>query len=301
METRKITLIATIAVISLIAVGIGYAYTASTTNSGNVVSTEFVELKQTNVDTNLTGAYQFVPNGFNIYYDSENVSATVTNYIITNAKVQINTNGNTNGGVYTAIKMGNPFKLTATQTGGTPTNMTCNFETTLFNTTNGWDFIIEFKGETGDPTYAICHDGTWSVSSFLIKTKGESSALTYEDTTITVYYGYSGNDASTTYAPNSQPLGNATTGATIKFTVEKGAAITEADTSNIATINRTMANPGELVTVTITEGKTATITVAKTGETTTTVETSTTGQITTFVMPDYAVTVTITDTTTTNG
>ena len=45
MDTRKVTLIATIAVIALLAVGIGYAYTASTSNTGNDVDAEYIQIK----------------------------------------------------------------------------------------------------------------------------------------------------------------------------------------------------------------------------------------------------------------
>ena len=61
MDTRKVTLFATIAVIALVAVGIGYAYTATTVNSGNNVSTEYITLVQGG-----TGAYQFA-SGDNIF------------------------------------------------------------------------------------------------------------------------------------------------------------------------------------------------------------------------------------------
>ncbi len=45
MDTRKVTLVAVIAAIALVAAGIGYAYTASTSNSENNTGMEYVVLK----------------------------------------------------------------------------------------------------------------------------------------------------------------------------------------------------------------------------------------------------------------
>ncbi|AMK13553.1 hypothetical protein AUP07_0499 [methanogenic archaeon mixed culture ISO4-G1] len=50
MDTRKMTLFATIAAIALLAVGIGYAYMASTSNTGNTVNSEYLLISQNGND-----------------------------------------------------------------------------------------------------------------------------------------------------------------------------------------------------------------------------------------------------------
>lgn len=75
MDSRKVTLVATIAVIALVAVGVGYAYTAATQNTGNVVNPEYGVL---------------TPSGYsaafskNIVWDTLNTSneATGTSYTL---------------------------------------------------------------------------------------------------------------------------------------------------------------------------------------------------------------------------
>ena len=75
MDTRKITLIATIAVIALVAVGVGYAYTATTQNTANNASSNYIVLSQ-NVYS--WGTQQ-------LYYDTINTAAVDggTTYILT--------------------------------------------------------------------------------------------------------------------------------------------------------------------------------------------------------------------------
>lgn len=47
METRKIVLILTVAALVMVAIGVGYAYTAMTTNTGNTAETEYLIITQT--------------------------------------------------------------------------------------------------------------------------------------------------------------------------------------------------------------------------------------------------------------
>ena len=56
MDTRRTTLIATIAVIALLAVGIGYAYTAFTQNGGNSSNVGYITLTQVGDQTPYTFA-----------------------------------------------------------------------------------------------------------------------------------------------------------------------------------------------------------------------------------------------------
>lgn len=80
MDTRKVTLIATVALIALVAVGIGYAYTASTENSENDVGSEYLVITPT------TGDAQVYSGSFdeNIAYDTVKVAGFV-NYSLSGA------------------------------------------------------------------------------------------------------------------------------------------------------------------------------------------------------------------------
>ena len=80
MDSRKVSLFATIAVIALVAVGIGFAYTAATNNTGNNVTSEYiVALPSTDGSSAAyTGAITE-----NIEYNTVNTGGTVT-YSLTN-------------------------------------------------------------------------------------------------------------------------------------------------------------------------------------------------------------------------
>ena len=75
MDTRRTTLIATIIVIALLAVGIGYAYTAYTENSGNTSNVAYLKLTQTG-DTGYTFADGTTP----VQFDTFNEINTSTMY-----------------------------------------------------------------------------------------------------------------------------------------------------------------------------------------------------------------------------
>jgi type II secretory pathway pseudopilin PulG len=111
MDTRKITLIATIAVIALVAVGVGYAYTASTQNSTNSASGEYVTLTQAQTTGAADGSYKFA-NGAKVYFDTTNTALDTTTYSLSGIKDTTTFAG------YTVVQVGNPFDLVATQTNG---------------------------------------------------------------------------------------------------------------------------------------------------------------------------------------
>ena len=98
MDTRRTTLIATIIVIALLAVGIGYAYTAYTENSGNTSNVAYLKLTQ----TGNTG-YTFADGTTPVQFDTFN---------------EINTNT-----IYYALK--NPTTVTDGTTGGLTNPYTC--------------------------------------------------------------------------------------------------------------------------------------------------------------------------------
>ena len=110
MDTRKVTFIATIAAIVLVAVGIGYAYTASTVNSGNSASPEYITLVQGS-----TGAYQFADGEQNVYWDATDYivgSQPTTDFTLTGVVDESITG-------YKLVQLGKSFTLVADSVGAT--------------------------------------------------------------------------------------------------------------------------------------------------------------------------------------
>ncbi len=111
MDTRKVTLVATIIAIALLAVGIGYAYTATTVNSGNNASPEYITLIQGD-----TGAYKFSDDS-KIYWNTTDYKIddqAMTDFTLAAATVEIP--GMTGS---KAIAIGNQFTLKASVEGNT--------------------------------------------------------------------------------------------------------------------------------------------------------------------------------------
>lgn len=115
MDTRKVTFIATIAAIVLVAVGIGYAYTAMTTNSGNSVAPEYVTIVQGEA-----GAYTFAPlvdgNPQHVYWNSNDYSddgQPKTDFTLSGVVDNASVPG------YDMVQLGNDFTLVSSQVGNT--------------------------------------------------------------------------------------------------------------------------------------------------------------------------------------
>ncbi len=227
---RKITLIATIAVIVLIAAGVGFAYTASTQNSGNAASSEYVTLVQGG-----EGAYRFSNN-------TELDWNTVDKKVDTNYVTEYTTPGLTPGSAADHMgnvymkQLGDPFKvITKGVSMSSNVPLECmvepmstwdffvdgNHPTTFFLKVENNDDITWFKlinqnhaqkyGETGwdgGNTFPIAYDST---------------EKKYYDTTVTVYFAIDGDDSiEVTHAIGAQPKGppsNIIYYAMLKFTV----------------------------------------------------------------------------------
>jgi hypothetical protein len=79
MDTRKVTLLAVIVTIALVAAGVGYAYTATTSNTGNSVNTTYLTMVPYDTDraeTPTPTSYAAAFNGTHISYDSTTSKAT---------------------------------------------------------------------------------------------------------------------------------------------------------------------------------------------------------------------------------
>lgn len=237
MDTRKMTLFATIAAIALLAVGIGYAYTASTSNSGNNVTTDYVTIVQDNANEG-SGAYTFAGNAkihwnSDDYKDGQNIN---TKFTLDGVATNVATG-------YALTQIGDSFVLkTAPQTGGTAAaDVTCAITQTGFSTpeitgsTKTTAIFLKVVAATNDQavtslfkldneSFRLFTPGTpetLGASTFTIYDVGNG----YGDVTITAYYGYAGTaedgiivthyTGEAPLGPSAQPLDDAS----LKFTV----------------------------------------------------------------------------------
>jgi len=161
MDTRKVTLVATIAVIALVAVGIGYAYTAATSNSGNNVGAEYITITQEQ-----TGAYQFAKDGTFIYWDSsdyrENIGTSSMPFYVYKTAFSISSNLIINNaeskGIpgYDVVQLGDTFDVFAKKTNGSEiASVKCQIIPTAFTyqPVEGLDIFLKVTGATGSAQY----------------------------------------------------------------------------------------------------------------------------------------------------
>lgn len=161
MDTRKVTLVATIAVIALLAVGIGYAYTAMTTNQGNNASPEHLSIVQGG-----TGEYQFAPGNQHIYWDSNDFKVLEGNTLIGEGGIALGdfvtvftmtgTTSTTDVPITDteSVQIGNSFTLTVTPTGYTVSGQ-IDAKVTASN------FFIQAAGAVGSADiFMVADDGT---------------------------------------------------------------------------------------------------------------------------------------------
>ena len=236
------TLIATIAAIALVAVGIGYAYTAMTTNSGNSASAEYITVVQGG-----NGSYQF-SNSDLIYWDSVDYKITdpldpvigddialgdmVTKFSLTSGSTTITPSG---GSTYTVVQVGDSFTLKfAPQTGGQPiTGLSCVISSDSFALPSLGVVIVKVNNGSTDSYYMLTaaktlkgwdsslHTWTVTPASFEVL----NSAGSYTDATVTVYYGYEGTTTGLVveHASGASPAGPPVTpisSANMSFTVD---------------------------------------------------------------------------------
>ncbi len=222
MDTRKVTLIATIAAIALVAVGIGYAYAASTQNAGNSATTEYITLVQDNIGTK--GAYTFTEANEKVYWNSEDRKVDTvfkTKFTLTGTPSTTDITG------YTTVQLGNSFKVKAApQTGGTAKDtLTCAISAVMAKpsipgaTTQAKIFLkVSTNNSESEPVaqisiFELTADNTFTKvggegSSFTIyKTNGSTTA--YNDVTVSVYYGYdtTAGGVEVTHAVGDHPAG----------------------------------------------------------------------------------------------
>lgn len=215
MDTRKVTLIATIAVIVLIAVGVGYAYTASTQNTGNTVTTEYITLVEGG-----DGAYKF-SNNYEIEWntvDKKVGEKPQTEYTIIGME-QGDADHHMAG--FNIKQIGNSFTVLTETTGiDSHPDLQCTItrgsdwtheqnKTTFFLKVQNNNDITWYK--QGDENWSQffkynTESGKWDLASiFTIAYDSEHSK--YFDTTVTVYYAIVGSAVVIEHDPGVMPAG----------------------------------------------------------------------------------------------
>jgi len=152
---RKILLaVAIVAVLAFVFTSVGYAYTASTENSGNNVTSQYVTLTQQNYTfTNTSLSFDVIETEAGIRYQ-----LVGTNYVLTDI----------DGDGYVGVLIGSD-KLTATVTGFpdgylgielSAWNIDGGWFTDFSGDLNGWRYILKVTPDTGtDPVQWAYYDG----------------------------------------------------------------------------------------------------------------------------------------------
>ena len=192
MDTRRTTLIASIVLIALLAVGIGYAYTAYTENAGNNTDISYVTITQ----VGQTG-YTFA-NNVDVEMDTYNETNTSTVYYRLNGSQNLTDGTKT----YTLKTLGS-ITLHAEMTGGDahPNLNISVAESTGFNATSNWFYIIGSQPDNNGliTVYATKNTssttGSWTAVTALTMTYVENTG--YTDKVLNVYYGYDASNVVT--------------------------------------------------------------------------------------------------------
>ena len=232
MVARKVTLTATIVAIALLAAGIGFAYTSSTQNIGNIASNEYVTLVQGG-----EGAYKFANNVVLEWNTSDKKvgSTPVTEFTMVGMTPAT---GNHMDG-FNIKQLGNSFTILTGEIGmGSHPDLECtitkagtwdyygeDFQTTFFlkvenGTTTTW---FKYAYVPWNPAFERYNESTskWDGGSFF-DIAYDSANSKYYDTTVTVYYAIDGDVLSVEHSPGVFPDGppaNPLAGAFLIFTV----------------------------------------------------------------------------------
>lgn len=233
MDTRKIILIATIAVIALAAVGIGYAYNAFSVNDGNQMTTEYAELLQTNYNF----AAEDKDDTFNTKTATQNAGPhnPSTNPLVTTFKLNNTTRitGSSDGASnYYGVAVGSPDTLKVDQINGTQSR---NYTVTVtelsgFKDFSGslayWKYVIKVTDTT--TTQYVVFNGSTTVNStnvtYIDNTGATATSLTLVEGTqytTTLYFAglgvqnLIGETDATAWGAQSTQIATESTGAII--------------------------------------------------------------------------------------
>lgn len=182
MDTRKTTLIATIVVLALLAVGIGYAYTAITENSGNETDAKYIELIQRN-SGDTADKYSFTDSvvNFNVDTITKYDNGLKKYYKLDNPIAKSETDVDLNA--YTVVKVGGDILLKATPNDSAVTGdtLTVTLRTDMV-AGDGWMYIIADSDKNVLATYG---DLGWTGNITLTK---DANGIYKEG--ISLYFGY---------------------------------------------------------------------------------------------------------------
>ena len=192
MDTRRMTLIATIAVIALVFVGIGYAYTAYSANNGNHTETAYIVLTQTEFETPYTFA-----DDVTVQLETYNeIDKDTTYYKINNpASLRGGTSHN-----YTAALLGQiKFHIALEGNVNPPDKVTISVAGSEGFAPEGyWVYLITDTIDANAAAnannitiyaYKGATDQNWVVVNNLESAYNATTG--YADKTVSIYYGYS--------------------------------------------------------------------------------------------------------------
>ena len=189
MDTRKTTLIATVVIIALLAVGIGYAYTAYSQNGGNSTDKAYITLTQTGE----TG-YKFA-NNVKVEFDTYNETDTQTIYyrLVDRNTLSLDATG-------FVVSVLGKITLQADWEGSTNPPSKLNVyvpDSTDFSGTENWNYFITSEPNVNNQIstiYAYKDTASTASSEWTNKTPLQISyndtTHEYDPVTICVCYGY---------------------------------------------------------------------------------------------------------------
>ncbi len=196
MDTRKITIVATVIVIALIFAGIGYAYTAYTTNEGNSTDTAFITVVQK--DSSGADDYTFADNKV-IKFDTYNEQSSSNIYYKLSSEetpVTITIGESAN---FTCVELGD-VNLVATYAGNDVAPLELNVDllaSTGFEANNNWVYFIT-NGATGADQEIYAYKNTAASTStwidgpdaLILERAPGDDVKNYAVKNIKLYYGY---------------------------------------------------------------------------------------------------------------
>ena len=189
MNTRWVTLTATIIAIALVAIGIGYAYTAYSENNGNNTEISYVTITQTG-----TTGYTFAED-VKVYLETYNKTDTETVYFRLSDSQDL-----TDGSKSYTLKSLGTITLHA-EISGSDSHPDLNISiarSTNFDASTNWLYIIGSAPVNGTIEVYAIKDTSKATSSWTSK---NALIMHYEDQTgydnkvLYVYYGYLSNNA----------------------------------------------------------------------------------------------------------
>ena len=196
MDTRKVTVVAAIVIIALLAVGIGYAYVAYTSNSGNQTDVSFIKVTQVGQDTT---PYTFADN-IVLKYNTYNEDNENKMYYQFPDSTELSIGSGTDVTNYLCAPLGTitfhiVFEGSTASHAPTPLALTVS-SSQNFNAGGDWAYFITNENHSKVIAYKDTNTtdqpSAWTLVNPLSIAKDVNN--TYPNTTVCVYYGYKAID-----------------------------------------------------------------------------------------------------------